>query len=130
MAQDPADWPPGPARDRALAHRARHGPRWAQDFSRMVDHWMRSPEVKRLARLRKVGDVVAGVLAPHERERIEIVSVHQGTLTIAVADTMLLSELRNHRQHELVHELVEQGTGVGRVRFRLARSAPQRGRRR
>lgn len=120
----PADRPPppGPERDRALAAQPRHRPRYAAAAGSLVAGWMRGPEGARLRRNRKVAGALRAVLDERELERVVPVGIRQGTLTLAVRDAILLSELRNHRHGRLVHELVERGTGIGRVVYRIQRS--------
>jgi len=110
-----------PQRDRQLARQVRYGPRFAQSAERVVDRWLRGPELKRLRRNRRIAGALRSVLSPAELDRVEPVAVRKGTLTLAVSDSILLSELRNHRLGCLIAELVDQGTGINRVVFRVAR---------
>ena len=122
---DPEQLPPGPRRDRMLAARPRHGPRWSQDIGRLVDAWMRSPEARRLARLRRVSTTLAEVLGDDLLDRVRPLRIERGTLVLEVADSVLLSELRNHHQHQILAALTQGGTGVTCLAFRLARGTTE-----
>lgn len=109
-----------PERDRRLAHQVRHGPRHASEVGDLVAQWMKGPEAKRLARLRHVADALAAVLDPDILLKVRPVSVQTGTLVLEVDDHLLMAELRNHHQHRIVKALVDHGTGLNRMQWRLA----------
>lgn len=113
--------PPGPERDRQLAGRVRHGYRRAAEVGSILDRWWRSPDGQRIRRNRRLAGALRAVLSEPELDRVEPLSIKQGVLTLGVADNLLLSELRNHRHGVLVATLVEHGTGIGRVVYRLKR---------
>lgn len=110
-----------PKRDRELAQQRRLYPRRAEQAGNAVGRWLGSSEAKRLQRNRKVAGALSAVLSEAELEQVEPVSITKGTLTLAVSDNILLSELRNHRYGALIAALVERGTGVTRVQLRLQR---------
>lgn len=110
-----------PDRDRRLAGQVRHGYRRATGAGDILDRWWRGADGQRLRRMRRLGGALRSVLSEAELERIEPVSLRDGVLTLAVADSMLLSELRNHRHGVVLATLVEQGTGVSRLVYRLRR---------
>jgi len=118
--------PPGPDRDRILARRVRYGPRFAKEAGRVLDGWWRGPDGQRIRRNRRVAGALRSILSQAELDKVEPVAIKQGVMTLAVADNLLLSELRNHRHGALVAALVEQGTGIGRVVYRLKRNPPGR----
>lgn len=118
----PAEPPsPGPERDRAIARQVRHGYRKALDAGKVLDAWWRSADGQRIRRNRRLAGALRSVLSEAELDKVEPISIKQGVLTLAVADNLLLSELRNHRHGALVAQLVEQGTGIGRIVYRLKR---------
>jgi hypothetical protein len=110
-----------PDRDRYLARQVRYGYRRATGAAQILNQWWTSEDGKRLRRLKRLAGALRSVLSDPEFDKIEPVSLKAGVLTLAVSDTMLLSELRNHRHGELVAALVEQGTGINRVVYRLKR---------
>ena len=86
---------------------------------------MRSPEARRLARLRRVSTVLAEVLGDEFLDRVRPLRIERGTLILEVADSVLLCELRNHHQHRLVAALTQAGTGVTHLAFRLIRGTTE-----
>ena len=110
-----------PERDRRIANQVRYGPRWADSAGSVLDHWWRSADGQRIRRNRRLADALRAVLSEGELDRVEPLAIRQGVLTLGVADNLLLSELRNHRHGLLVATLVERGTGIGRVVYRLQR---------
>ena len=74
--------------------------------------------MKRFAKVRGALDTVLG-----ERERVKVtpISIQEGVLTVEVADSVLLGELRNHRAAALLAALAEAGTSVVRINWRIAR---------
>ena len=121
------DLPPsGPARDRYLARQVRHGPRFAKEAGRLVETWWRGPDGQRIRRNRRLAGAMKHALSDAELEKVEPVTIKQGVLTLAVSDNLLLSELRNHRHGALIAALVEHGTRISRIVYRLKRNAAGR----
>jgi propanediol dehydratase small subunit len=112
---------PNPERDRDLARQNRLGPRRAADAAEVVQAIVGGPEGARIRRFLRVGDALATVLPDAVRAKIRPVRLDKGILTIEVADAVLMSELRNHRQTELIQALVAAGTGANRLAWRLMR---------
>lgn len=111
-----------PERDRHLSEQRRYGPRFADAVGGVARHWLQGPEGRRLRRHRHIVGALREVLGDELLERVEPVSVIKGTLTLAVSDPVLLSELRNLHHHALIGSLVGAGTGIGHVRYRIKRS--------
>jgi len=112
--------PPGPERDRAIAAQPRYGFRCALPIDALVDQWLGSDEAKRARRLARVAGAMAGVLDARTRRQVRPVRFATGTLTIEVANSVLLGELRQHHEHALIDALARAGTGVTRLAWRVA----------
>jgi hypothetical protein len=111
----------GPDRDRDLARQNRLGPRRAEAASDIVAAIVGGPEGARIRRFLRVGDALARVLPDQVRARLRPVRLDRGVLTIEVADAVLMSELRNHRQAEIIEALIAGNTGANRLAWRLMR---------
>jgi hypothetical protein len=72
----------------------------------------------RIRRFLRVHGCLAEVLPPAHAARVRAVTLVKGVLTLAVADPVLLSELRNHRQADLLRALAAAGTGTVRLAWR------------
>lgn len=112
----------GPVRDRQLAAQPRYTPRRAAAVADLVQGWMKGAEAQRLRRNRHIAQALARVLSERELPLVEAVSAVKGTLTLSVADHLLLTEMRNLRQRALIAALAETGTGLSRIRYRLKKS--------
>ena len=113
--------PPSPERDRWLARKPRLGPRRAESIDHLVRGFLSSEDVRRMKRFARVRGAIDAVLAERERKKVQAVSLQAGVLTLEVADSVLLGELRNHRAHALLAALAEAGTGVTRLNWRIVR---------
>lgn len=87
----------------------------------VVADLMRSEEIQRLRRFQRVNGALRGALGAAQLARITPVQLKGGVLTIEVADSPLLAELRQHHAQLLLAALAAAGTGVSRVQLRLAR---------
>lgn len=110
-----------PERDRRLARKPRYAWRNATGLGDLVSTFMRSDEVRRMKRFTAVAEGLAAVLPEARLARIRAVGISQGALTLEVADSVLLAELRSHHQAALLAALAEAGAGVTRITWRLAR---------
>ncbi|MHC5068580.1 MAG: DciA family protein [Planctomycetota bacterium] len=115
-------WQSDPWRDRREAFKPRYGPRAAESLDDAIGGLVKSEEWRRLRRHRRISDVLDRVVPAMARARVRPLSLKRGTLTLGVADNLLLAELRNHHHGQLVHELIEAGTGVTRVVYRREKS--------
>jgi hypothetical protein len=113
---------PDPDRDRQEASRLHQGSRQPLPVGKLVGDWCRSPEYRRLQRLRKVRLALIEVLGEDLAARVQPVAFGSTGLTLEVADGMLLAELRNHIHHELLGALADHGVGTQEIRYRLRRS--------
>jgi hypothetical protein len=64
------------------------------------------------------------VLGEAAAARVEARRIVRGVLTLAVADSVLLAELRSHRAHALLGALAARGTGVLRLAWELRCKRP------
>ena len=112
----------GPERDRRLAQQPRYRYRAAQPLSDEIDALMDSEVIRRLRRFRKANDVLRTVLGEATMRRLKPVRLQTGELTIEVLDGPLLAELRQHRERTVLAALIQGGTGITKVTWRLARS--------
>jgi hypothetical protein len=113
--------PPSPERDRALARKPRLYPRKAEGIDQLVKGFLSSEDVRRMKRFAKVRGALDTVLGERERVKVTPISIQEGVLTVEVADSVLLGELRNHRAAALLAALAEAGTSVVRINWRIAR---------
>ncbi len=113
--------PPSPERDRALARKPRYAFRKTEGIDQLVKGFLSSEDVRRMKRFAKVRGALDAVLNERERAKVKPVGITEGVLTLEVADSVLLGELRNHRAHALVAALADDGTGVTRIAWRLAK---------
>ncbi len=113
--------PPSPERDRALARKPRYGFRKAEGIDQLVKGFLSSEDVRRMKRFAKVRGALDAVLNERERSKVKPIGIADGVLTLEVADSVLLGELRNHRAHALLKALAYDGTGVTRLAWRLAK---------
>jgi len=111
-----------PERDRRLASRVRLGWRTPKPIGGLVDAWTSSAEYRRQQRMRQVRLALVEILGETLAARVEPVSLTARGLTLAVADALLLAELRNHVHHELLAALAERGVGTQTVIYRLRRA--------
>ncbi len=115
--------PPSPERDRALARKPRYAYRNAEGIDQLVKGFLRSEDVRRMKRFARVRGALDSVLSERERPKVQAISIQAGVLTLEVTDSVLLGELRNHRAHQLLAALVEAGTTVTRLNWRIARAS-------
>jgi hypothetical protein len=116
------DHRPDPERDRRLAARPRHQRRRAQGIDELVGRYTRSPEFRRLERMRRVRTALASLFSSAICARIEVARLGRQGLVLAVSDSLLLAELRNHHHARLLSALAAYGVGTQQVRYRLRRS--------
>lgn len=110
-----------PERDRLLARKPRLGYRNAEGIDQLVKGFLSSEDVRKMKRFAKVRGAIDQVLTERERPKVQAISLQVGVLTLEVADSVLLGELRNHRAHALLKVLIDEGTGVTRLNWRIAR---------
>ncbi|HYE08413.1 MAG TPA: DciA family protein [Planctomycetota bacterium] len=115
--------PPGPERDRDVARRPRNRARRPAAVGDVVEALVGGEAAARMRRFTKVAGVLNRFFDERVRARLRPVALAGGVLTLEIADGTLMSELRQHRDHELQAALVAAGTGVSRVVWRVARSA-------
>lgn len=110
-----------PERDRWVARQVRHGPRRAQGVGDLVDAVLNREERNRMRRYGKAVAVLRAHLPAAVHARIRPVDLRGGVLTVAVKDSVLLSEMTQHHAAGLQQALVAAGTGISRVRFIVRR---------
>jgi hypothetical protein len=104
-----------------LARKPRLFPRRAEGIDQLVKGFLSSEDVRRMKRFAKVRGALDAVLGERERAKVAPIAIQEGVLTVEVADSVLLGELRNHRAAALLSALAEAGTGVVRIQWRIAR---------
>ena len=112
---------PDPDRDRREARKRRLYPRRAQSLDHVVGQFMQGPEVRKAQRNKKIISALKTALTAKDIAQVTLQSLRHGTLTLGVTNTILLSELRNHRYHKLLQALSAAGTGVTKINLRLSR---------
>ena len=113
--------PPGPERDRRLAQRYRTTPRHAETLGEVLDGVLDREALARMRRFGRVAGALTKSLPANALGKVRPVDLRAGTLTLEVADSPLLAELRQHYAHAVQTELASAGTGVSRVQWRLAK---------
>jgi len=114
-----------PERDRRLAARPRDSFRKVQPVEDLVASFMSSEAIRRMKRMKAISAALYEVLSPAQVAKVHPQTLREDTLTIAVDDGVLLSELRNHRQAALLAALAKHKTGAARIVWRT--SAAQTG---
>ena len=109
-------------RDLDQARQVRHGGRTAIAASALVETIIGGPAAVKIKKFLRINAVLAKELPAALRARITPVRLEGGIVTIEVADSVLLAELRNHHQHRLVAALVAGGSGANRITWRLAKT--------
>jgi len=112
------DFGPQGERDRRLARQPRYGAR-IETFDHLVKDFLSSEEVQRMKRFARVRGSLDRVLTERESAKVSPVRLAQGQLTLEVADNILMTELRGHRQAALLAALAADHTGVTRLVWRL-----------
>ena len=110
-----------PARDRALAARPRHGFRNAVGIEAMAQQFLKSQSMRDAKRFQRVIGVLRRELGPELAQHVTPHALRAGTLTLVVADSILLAELRNHLHHNILEACVVAGAGVTEIIYRVAR---------
>jgi hypothetical protein len=118
MAYDPEQ---KAQRDRQLAAKPRP-PGWRTDtIGDLATDFLKSEEVRRMKRFSRVRGCIDRVLPAHQARKVQAVSLKDGLLVLAVADSVLLGELRSHAALPLLTALGEDQTGVTRLAWRVQR---------
>jgi hypothetical protein len=107
-----------PERDRRLAAMPRERARTVQPVEDLVASFMGSEAMRRMKRMKAISAALFAVLTPTQAAKVHPHSLVDGTLIIEVDDAILLSELRNHRQADLLAALAAQKTGASRIQWR------------
>ena len=107
-----------PERDRRLAAIPRERARTVQPVEDLVASFMSSEAMRRMKRMKAISAALFAVLSPAQVAKVHPHSLVDGTLTIEVDDAILLSELRNHRQTDLLVALAAQRSEVSRIMWR------------
>lgn len=110
-----------PDRDRRLAARARHGWRHAEGLGDAIDDFRHSAEFAAMRRFTRVHDALRAALPGHAHAKVRATALKAGTLTLEVADGVLLAELRAHHARAVIAALAAGGTGATRLIWRVAR---------
>lgn len=110
-------------RDLAQARQVRFGARTPVAASALVETIIGGPAAVKIKKFLRVNAILAKELPEALRIRISPVRLEGGIVTIEVADSVLLAELRNHHQHRLVAALVAGGSGANRITWRLAKTS-------
>ena len=111
-----------PDRDRAMARRTRHGPRFAQSLGELAGQWARSPEAVAARRHAKAIGVLRQVLPPALSARTTAAGLRDGVLTLDAADHIALHELKTIHHAALLDALIAAGCGVTRLVIRPTRA--------
>jgi hypothetical protein len=114
--------PPSPERDRAVANQPRYGRRNAVHVGDIIDSIMSSEDIKRMRRFQRISRTLKECLDEKSLKKVKPQQIKLGVLTLEVADTMLLAELRQHHGPRLLAALVASGTGISKLAWRLRRS--------
>ncbi len=116
-----------PERDRRLAQRARYSRRSAEGLDAALGGFFSSTEMQRMRRFQRVVPALQRCLPPQLLQAVSPVRLQEGALTLEVADSVAMHELRQHYAPALAGALAEAGTGVSRLIWRLAPRPRQRG---
>ncbi len=111
-----------PQRDRRLATKPRQFGKRTNTVDELARMFLKSDDLQRMRRFARVRGSLDRVLGERERSKVQPVHLAAGVLTIEVADTVLLGELRTHRVTALLQALAEDRTGITRLQWRLARA--------
>lgn len=114
-----------PERDRRLAARPRDTFRKVQPVEDLVAAFMSSEAIRRMKRMKAISAALYEVLTPTQIVKVHPQTLKDDTLTIAVEDGVLLSELRNHRQAALLAALAKHKTGAARIIWRTVAAPPR-----
>ncbi len=114
----------GPERDRRLAAQPRYRFRAAESLGHEIEHLLGSEAFRRLKRFQKVNDALKNAVGSAILAKLKPVRMVSGVLTIEVVDGPLLAELRQHHERKVLQGLIQAGTGVTQVTWRIARSKP------
>jgi hypothetical protein len=110
-----------PERDRALAARPRDGWRRAAPLGNVVEDFRHSPEFAAMRRFTRVNTALKEALPERAQGRVKAIAMRAGTLTLEVADGVLLAELRTTCARRILDALAAGGTGATRLIWRVAR---------
>ena len=106
-------------RDKQLAREYRDRPRYTTEVGKLAKAWMRGPEARRIKIFHKVNTVLEDIFEPRLRALLEANRIAKGVLTLVVADSVFLSEMKNHHHHRLLESLIHAGTGITEIKYRL-----------
>ncbi len=110
-----------PERDRALAAKPRDGWRRAAPLGNVVEDFRHSPEFAAMRRFTRVNSALKEALPAQAQGKVKAVAMRAGTLTLEVADGVLLAELRTTCTRRIQDALAAGGTGATRLIWRVAR---------
>lgn len=111
----------GQRRDRRLARQPHYGPRKAAAVSDLVNHWMKSPQVRRIKKHSHLTVALEEVLPGNLMQRVAPQRWAGNTLTLAVASSAHLAEIRQFYQVPLLDAFMRHGLGIGQLRLVLQR---------
>ena len=104
-------------RDRQLAGEPHYGPRKAAKVSDLVSQWMKSPQVRRLKKYSHLTVALEEVLAPALLQRVSPKRWSGNVLTLAVAGSPHLAEIRQFYQTALLDAFMRHGLGIAQLRL-------------
>ena len=110
-----------PERDRALAAKPRDGWRRASPLGNLVEDFRHSPEFAAMKRFTRVNTALKQALPANIHGKVRAIAMRTGTLTLEVADGVLLAELRTTATRRILEALAAGGTGATRLIWRVAR---------
>ena len=110
-----------PERDRALAARPRDGWRRAAPLGNVVEDFRHSPEFAAMRRFTRVNTALKEAVPASAHGKVRAIAMRAGTLTLEVADGVLLAELRTTCTRRILDALAAGGTGATRQMRRVAR---------
>jgi len=110
-----------PDRDRRLAAKPRQGWRRAEPLGNVVEDFRHSPEFAAMRRFTRVNTALKAALPEGVHGKVKAIAMRAGTLTLEVADGVLLAELRTTCTRRILDSLAAGGTGATRLIWRVAR---------
>jgi hypothetical protein len=117
--------PSNPERDQRLAHSTRYGPRTATALADLIQERLEDPIFRKGRQYAKIRSLIETVCGP-QASYVRILALRGKTLLLSVEGGVRLSELRTFKERQLVCALVESGTGLDRVTWRLASAKGQK----
>lgn len=108
-------------RDLEAARQFRRGPRREVHINDLARQWLHGPEARRIKKFQQINGIIQELFDAKTCERIQAKSFVKGILTLIIADSVLLAEMKNHHHHRLHDALIHAGTGVSKIVYRLKR---------